>query len=52
MIELDPSKRITALEAMKHEFITKRGGEQHKVDSQEQMQLDKEVVENLKKYRG
>jgi calcium-dependent protein kinase len=53
MIDIDPSKRITALQALDHVWIKQAGGDQPaRVDSEEQAKLDKEVVANLKKYRG
>lgn len=56
MICVDPSKRITAKQASKHPWIVAADNEQAKTKPQlspeEQSKLEKEIVENLKKYRG
>ena len=50
MITLDPSKRITAQQALSHDWIKFLGGEG--TIEQGEPTMNAEVVNNLKNYRG
>jgi calcium-dependent protein kinase len=52
MICVDPNKRITALEAIQHDWIAKSEDIGNELSAEEQAKLDSEIVQNLKKYRG
>ena len=54
LICVDPTKRITSQQASKHPWILKadEGVEVNKLSEDEQMKLDKDIISNLKQYRG
>jgi len=43
---------MTALQGLDHQWIKNAGGLTSNLNSEEQAKLDKEVVSNLKKWRG
>lgn len=54
MMQIDPDKRITAVEALEHPWfkIFESGEEESKISQADREKFQKDVVENLKKYRG
>lgn len=52
MICVDPSKRITAIKGIEHIWIKNVEPKTNQLSAQEQQELDNDIVNNLKKYRG
>lgn len=52
MICVDPNKRVTALQAIQHDWISKADEQENNLTAEDQAKLDNEIVQNLKKYRG
>ena len=56
MIEVDPTKRISARDAMNHPWIKEaeefHRQHTHQLDAAEQEEMSHKIVENLKNYRG
>ena len=51
MICVDPSKRISAIECLSHEWI-KNHDSTANLSADEQDKLNQEIICNLRKYRG
>ena len=52
MIHVDPETRITAVQALNHQWFKSNTSSPVKMSQEDQDLLNKQVVEKLKKYRG
>ena len=54
MIVVDPEKRISAADALNHEWILHKGGEHRDSEHRESVKivLDESIIQNLRNYKG